>query len=355
MNAKEIQQRLKNINFDLDLIDTVIYHNNCPDGFSSAWIIWRHLKGDATYKGVTPDNLPPYTQFKNKYVIFVDLSTPYEYIEKVKSVAKNVLVIDHHETFASQIEHHSNVIFDREHSAIYITWRTFNSDEKIPQFVRYIEDNDLATYQLKNTEAFTSALGTKLPFHHIDFFKLWDKLMNPAFVDSLLSDGTKYNEFKNYILKRNMHIAEPMKFGTYKVLVANFGAVGLASDLGNKLSEQNPQYNFVILWSYHSANKEYSIMLRTRHDNIDLSKIAKLYNGGGHPRASRFAWKNDITSLWKELNTTLSNKEVKNTLKISLKKTQKISKKPSKKTGKKPSKKTSNSVKNTVLEVDEDN
>ena len=202
MNAKEIHQRLKNIKFDLDLIDTVIYHNNCPDGFSSAWIIWRHLKGDATYKGVTPDNLPPYTQFKNKYVIFVDLSTPYEYIEQVKSVAKNVLVIDHHETYASQIEHHSNVIFDREHSAIYITWRTFNPDEKIPQFVRYIEDNDLATYQIKNTEAFTSALGTKLPFHHIDFFKLWDKLMNPAFVDSLLSDGAKYNEFKNYPQKK---------------------------------------------------------------------------------------------------------------------------------------------------------
>ena len=319
MNAKEIHQRLKNINFDLDLIDTVIYHNNCPDGFSSAWIIWRYLKNDATYKGITPDNLPPYTQFKNKYVIFVDLSTPYEYIEKVKSVAKNLLVIDHHETYASQIEHHSNVIFDREHSAIYITWRTFNPDEKIPQFVRYIEDNDLATYQIKNTEAFVSALGTKLPFHHIDFFKLWDKLMNPAFVDSLLSDGAKYNEFKNYILKRNLHIAEPMKLGGYKVLVANFGAVGLASDLGNKLSEQNPQYNFVILWSYHSANKEYSIMLRTRHDNIDLSKLAKLYNGGGHPRASRFAWKNDITDLWKELNTKLSDKELKNTFKISRK------------------------------------
>lgn len=355
MNAKEIHQRLKNIKFDLDLIDTVIYHNNCPDGFSSAWIIWRHLKGDATYKGVTPDNLPPYTQFKNKYVIFVDLSTPYEYIEQVKSVAKNVLVIDHHETYASQIEHHSNVIFDREHSAIYITWRTFNPDEKIPQFVRYIEDNDLATYQIKNTEAFTSALGTKLPFHHIDFFKLWDKLMNPAFVDSLLSDGAKYNEFKNYILKRNMHIAEPMKLGGYKVLVANFGAVGLASDLGNKLSEQNTQYNFVILWSYHSANKEYSIMLRTRHDNIDLSKISKLYNGGGHPRAARFAWKKDITSLWNELNTTLSNKELKNTFKISNKTLKKTNKSLKSKSKSKKTKIEKKSIKNTVLEVDEEN
>jgi hypothetical protein len=177
--------------------------------------------------------------------------------------------------------------------------------------------------------------------------------MNPAFVDSLLSDGTKYNEFKNYILKRNMHIAEPMKFGGYKVLVANFGAVGLASDLGNKLSEQNPQYNFVILWSYHSANKEYSIMLRTRHDNIDLSKIAKFYNGGGHPRAARFAWKKDISSLWNELNTILSNKELKNTFKISkktLKKTNKSFKSKSKKT--KIEKK---SIRNTVLEVDEEN
>jgi oligoribonuclease NrnB/cAMP/cGMP phosphodiesterase (DHH superfamily) len=327
MNAKEIYDKLKVIKYDIDSIDTVLYHNNCQDGFGSAWIIWRHLKGDATYLGVAPDNLPDYKKFKNKYVVIADISLPKKYLEDVKSVAKNVLLIDHHNTYADELEDHPNTIFDNDHSAIYITWRIFNPDEKIPQFLRYIEDNDLGKYEIKKTEAFVAAIGTKLPFHHIDYFKNWDKLLNPAYVDSLIQDGIKYQEYKNYILKRNMHISEAKKIGGYKVLVANFGAVGLASDLGNKISENNPSYDFVILWSYHTANKEYSIMLRTRNDNVDLSQIAKTFGGGGHPRAARFTWKGQIDNLWQFMDSKIKKTSKKSKSKF---KTSKKSKSKSK-------------------------
>jgi hypothetical protein len=126
----------------------------------------------------------------------MDISLSKKYLDDVKSVARNVLLIDHHNTFADELIDHPNVIFDNDHSSIYITWRVFNPDEKIPQFVRYIEDNDLVVYEIKKTEAFVSAIGTKLPFHNIDFFKTWNKLLNPAFVDSLIEDGIKYQEYK---------------------------------------------------------------------------------------------------------------------------------------------------------------
>jgi oligoribonuclease NrnB/cAMP/cGMP phosphodiesterase (DHH superfamily) len=308
MDAKQIYDKLKNINYDLEQIDTVLYHNNCQDGFGSAWIVWRYLKTDATYLGVAPDRLPPLSQFKNKYVIILDVSIPVEYLEDIKKVAKNVLLVDHHNTYTDDLINHKNAIFDLEHSAIYITWRVFFPDEKIPQFLRYIEDNDLGKYEIKKTEAFVSAIGTKLPFHNIDFFKSWDKLLNNAFVDSLIQDGIKYQEYKNYLLKRNMHIAEPMNIANYKVLVANFGTVGLASDLGNKISEQHPDYDFVILWSYNTSHKEYSIMLRTRNNDVDLSGIAKIFGGGGHPRAARFTWKGIIETLWPEMNKKIPKK-----------------------------------------------
>jgi oligoribonuclease NrnB/cAMP/cGMP phosphodiesterase (DHH superfamily) len=313
MDAKKIYDRLKLIDYDIDKIDTVLYHNNCPDGFGAAWIVWRHLKRDATYIGVTPDKLPSISQLKNKYVIILDVSIPETYLEEIKKNANNVLLVDHHNTYVEELENNTNTIFDKDHSAIYISWRIFNPDEKIPQFIRYIEDNDLALYEIKKTDAFMAALGTKLPFHNIDFFKSWNKLLNPAFVDSLIQDGIKYQEYKNYLLKRNLHIAQPMKLGNFNVLIANFGTVGLASDLGNKLSEQNPKYDFVILWSYHSNNKEYSVMLRSRNDNstLDLSQIAKIFGGGGHSKAARFAWKGPIDALWDEMNARLYKKEKK--------------------------------------------
>jgi hypothetical protein len=176
----------------------------------------------------------------------------------------------------------------------------------MPQFIKYIEDNDLTTNKLSKTEAFTAALGTKLSFHHIDFFKTWDKLLNPAVVESMIEDGTKYQEYKNYLLKRNMHISSFKKLGGFSLLVANFGTVGLASDLGNKISDANPTVDIVLLWSYHYNTREYSIMLRTRKPGINLAAIAKLYGGGGHPGAARFAWKNgDIEKLFEDMNTRL--------------------------------------------------
>jgi nanoRNase/pAp phosphatase (c-di-AMP/oligoRNAs hydrolase) len=51
-------------------------------------------------------------------------------------------------------------------------------------------------------------------------------------------------------------------------------------------------------------------MLRTRHTDttIDLSQIAKMFGGGGHPRAARFTWKDSIEKLWKEMETRLPKK-----------------------------------------------
>ncbi len=323
MDGKKIYDKIKNINFDLDQIDYVVYHNNCLDGFGSAWVVWRHLKGDATYQGIAPDKLPNFNVFRKKYVLFVDISLPGHYLDEVKSVAKNVLVLDHHQTYSKDMEEHPNAVFDKEHSAIYITWRVFNPDEKIPQFVRYIEDNDLLTNQYAKTDPFISALGTKVPFHHIDYFKMWDKLLNQSHVEELINDGNKYQEYKNYLLKRNMHISSSKNLGGFRVLVANFGTVGLASDLGNKISEANPNVDFVVMWSYHYNSREYSIMLRTRKPGVDLSAIAKLYGGGGHPGAARFAWKKgDIEKLWDDMNIRLKmlQKNVKKSLKKSLSK-----------------------------------
>jgi oligoribonuclease NrnB/cAMP/cGMP phosphodiesterase (DHH superfamily) len=319
MDINTVHHNLKDLDYDLNKIDHVVYHRNCIDGFCSAWIVWQFLRGSATYQGVMPDKMPEPSFYKKKYVIFVDISMSVEYLNKVKEVATHVLLIDHHQTYASDITKHPNAIIDLEHSAAYITWRVFNTDQKIPQFIRYIEDSDMGLNQLSKTEAFISALGTKLPFHHIDHFNDWNKLNNPAFVQKLIDDGFKYLEYKNYLLRRNMHITVEKKFGPYKVAVGNFGAVGLASDLANKISDNNSQCDFVILWSYHYNTNEHSIMMRTKKDNIDLSEIAKKYQGGGHPKAARFAWKGTIQDLWKDLaNKLKGSRRSKKTMKKSI-------------------------------------
>jgi oligoribonuclease NrnB/cAMP/cGMP phosphodiesterase (DHH superfamily) len=52
------------------------------------------------------------------------------------------------------------------------------------------------------------------------------------------------------------------------------------SELGNKLAEQHLELDFIVI-----INPSQSISYRTIKD-IDLSTIAKIYGGGGHPKAS---------------------------------------------------------------------
>lgn len=305
MDIKKIQDKLKDIKFKLDEIDIVVYHQNCPDGFGSAWVVWRYLKSDATFMGTHPTANIDNKKFKNKTVLFVDISISKERLDGLLKIAKSVLIIDHHQTFFDDLDGHPNTLMLKDHSAIYMTWRLFFPEQKVPQFVKLIEDKDLANGHHKDTEFFSAALGIKLPFHSLEHFRLWNRLLSQNVVDDMISAGKKYYEYKKYLIHRNFHITVPMKFGKHTIGVGNFEAVGLTSDVGNALSERNPEYDFILLWSYHYNENLHSVMLRTRNDGINLAKIASHYGGGGHPRAARFTWKRPIEELFKEWKKVL--------------------------------------------------
>jgi oligoribonuclease NrnB/cAMP/cGMP phosphodiesterase (DHH superfamily) len=62
------------------------------------------------------------------------------------------------------------------------------------------------------------------------------------------------------------------------------------SELGNKLSELHPGLDFIII-----INLDKSVSYRTAKDNINLGvDIAKIYGGGGHPKAAGSPISDDI-------------------------------------------------------------
>jgi oligoribonuclease NrnB/cAMP/cGMP phosphodiesterase (DHH superfamily) len=54
------------------------------------------------------------------------------------------------------------------------------------------------------------------------------------------------------------------------------------SELGNKLAEAYPQFDFIAMVDMSSKKVSY----RTVRDDINVSEIAQYYGGGGHPKAS---------------------------------------------------------------------
>ena len=55
-----------------------------------------------------------------------------------------------------------------------------------------------------------------------------------------------------------------------------------SSELGNILSEKHPELDFIAII------KQNNIGLRCVKDNVNLTKIAKHFGGGGHKKASGF-------------------------------------------------------------------
>lgn len=89
----------------------------------------------------------------------------------------------------------------------------------------------------------------------------------------------KQLEIDKYIEEKSKTIIEKDILG-YKAGVVF--AESYHSELGNKLAENNPQLDFIVL-----INPSTSISYRSVKDNINLGKdIASVFGGGGHPLAA---------------------------------------------------------------------
>ena len=71
---KVIRKPTKNI--------VVLYHNDCTDGFSSAWVAWKKLGDKADYIGINPGTAP-IDGLKNKEIYMLDLIYPTQYLNKL--------------------------------------------------------------------------------------------------------------------------------------------------------------------------------------------------------------------------------------------------------------------------------
>jgi oligoribonuclease NrnB/cAMP/cGMP phosphodiesterase (DHH superfamily) len=80
-----------------------------------------------------------------------------------------------------------------------------------------------------------------------------------------------------YINKKNKEIIP------YSVNGFNIGVIfaeQFQSELGNRLSELNPQYDLIAMIG------DKTVSYRTIHENISCKDFAELYKGGGHPKSS---------------------------------------------------------------------
>jgi oligoribonuclease NrnB/cAMP/cGMP phosphodiesterase (DHH superfamily) len=253
-----------------------IYHGNCADGFTSAWVVRKAIGASIEFHAGVYQDAPP--DCTGKRVILVDFSYKRPVLEKIIGEAVSVLILDHHKTAQEDLKGvAAEVVFDLERAGARITWDYFFPNEAPPPVLLHVEDRDLWRFALPKTREIQANV-----FSYPYDFAVWDRLMaaDPAML-AVEGEAIERKHFKD-IKELLTVVTRPMRIGGFVVDVANLPYT-LTSDAGHALARGKP-----FGACYWDTPQGRIFSLRSTDEGEDVSAIAKQYGGGGHRNSSGF-------------------------------------------------------------------
>jgi len=291
-----------------------IYHGNCADGFTAAWVVRRFFNGAVDFHAGVYQSPPP--DVTGRDVVIVDFSYKKPVLEEMAHKANSILVLDHHKTAAEDLagldkagttwdRHLTNAyqdrcegitrslyaLFDMDRSGAGITWDYFFPDTPRPDLLNRVEDRDLWRFSYGDTRSVQAAL-----FSYAYDFGTWDLLMKVNLETLRIEGDAIERKHHKDIAELTQVVTRPMKIrapwldgpapadlGFVMVPMANLPYT-LTSDAGHLLC--GTEHPFAGCYWDTPDGRVFS--LRSRDDGADVGEVAKQYGGGGHAHASGF-------------------------------------------------------------------
>jgi len=268
---------------------TCFYHADCPDGFGAAWAVWRAWGEDGSYCAQHHDR-PLDGDLAGQLVVFVDLAPDLSALSAVCEEARQVVILDHHfssrEVYAgepqliSSLERRGHLIrFELDHSGAVLAWQHFHPGKPAPPILVYVEDRDLWTQKLPNSEEINAAINS-----YPRRFPDWDAMA--AFpIERLAGEGAPLLRAQRVEVERSLTFAHPVELGGLGVEAVNERQN--RSVIGHELA-QRAAYGHRIGLVYRLTGERVDVSLYSVGD-VDVSAIAAAYGGGGHRNAAGFS------------------------------------------------------------------
>jgi hypothetical protein len=265
------------------------YHAGCPDGFGAVWSV-RGAWGDrGRFVARGHDDRVRMDECEDALVAFVDIAPAKDELQELSRVAGQVVVLDHHvtardrlasdTTLANELEAEGHVLhFDLGHSGAVLAWQYFRPDEETPQLLRYVEDQDLWNWSLPDSDAVNAAIAS-----YPREFEVWDSLSSEP-IAALVEQGKPILRANRMEVERRLEHAKPVALGTRRIEAVN--ASTNRSQIGHQLA-QRALYGEPWGLVYRVEGTEVYGTLYSIGD-LDVSKVALEYGGGGHKNASGF-------------------------------------------------------------------
>lgn len=265
-----------------------VYHIADHDGKGSAGIV-KSVYPDAEFLGLNHDMEVPFDEIKkHNQIIVCDIALPLDFMFELNE-SKDLTWIDHH---LSVIKEYDEAIKNGKKeikglrrvgtAAICLTWEYFYPKKELPEGIKLIGLNDIFLLEDKRVRPFEYAiqsLGINRPQDEI-----WQDLINNKInIDATVEKG---NAILSWIKVRNYRLARSMVFESqymgYKCICANMPQG--YSEFFDSL-ENRSEFDFMINF-YMNKKNTWNLSFYTEKDNVDVSKLAATFGGGGHQKAS---------------------------------------------------------------------
>lgn len=287
-----------------------IYHANCADGFTAAWVVREALGEGVEFIPAKYGDAPP--DVSGADVIIVDFSYKRPVIDKMAETCRTMLILDHHKTAADDLSgigcpncenlgweghleavHNAYHVFDRDprapfaifdmnRSGAQLAWDFFHGGVR-PMLVDYVADRDLWQWKMPNSREINAVIGS-----HEMTWMVWDYLAAALQADEdiyrVAQEGAAILRAHDKLVKSVIATSQRrMVIGGYDVPVAA-APYALASDTAGAMAEGEP-----FAATYVDGPNGRAFSLRSRAGGIDVSEVAATYGGGGHRGAAGFS------------------------------------------------------------------
>lgn len=271
------------------------YHSDM-DGKCAGAIVYKFYKVDRDYTKETgeecefisidyKDDFPLDTIKPNETVVIVDFSLQKDgEFQRLLEITDNVIWIDHHKT---AIEKHKFLrvrgIRQVGVAGCELTWQFFYPQHDIPMVVKLLGDYDIWAFKYGDD---TNKLQTGIRLYNTNpESEMWLRWLDSEyFPEEEIEKGAIALEYRNnYYTNLIKSWAFFTEFEGFKAIACNAGSV--SSSLFDSVTE-----DYDIMISFVFDGKQWTVSLYSKKD-IDVSEIAKKYNGGGHKGAAGFQCK----------------------------------------------------------------
>lgn len=266
-----------------------IYHIADHDGKGSAGIV-NSVYPDAQFYGYNHDMDVPYDLIsQHDKIVVCDIALPLDYMFEL-SRTKDFTWIDHHISVISEYDKHMATgkyepikgLRRNGTAAMVLTWEYFYPSQPLPEGIKLLGLNDLFDLRDPRVRPFEYAVqsvGVNRPKDEI-----WKKIINNELdIEDMVSKGEgilSWIKIRNYRLVRTL--AFESSYHGYKCICANMpqGYSEFFDSIEN-LGEYDVMVNF-----YMDGKNTWKMTFYSDRDDVDVSKIAESFGGGGHFHAA---------------------------------------------------------------------